>query len=307
MHSCEGGKMNTENTNLSVKENRNYKDTLFRMIFKEPRELLSLYNALNNSSYTNPDDLKIVTLENAIYMSIKNDLACVIDCHLNLYEHQSTINPNMPLRDLFYVAREYEVLLADKTLHSTKLRKIPAPNFIVFYNGSETQPEYLELKLSDAYEIPVKNPSLELKVIQLNINAGYNKELMRKCKTLQEYSVYVDKVRKYAKRKPLKEAVEQAVTECIKDGILSQFLTQYKAEAISMSIFEYDEEKEMALIRRDERSIGMEKGMEKGIQAFLSLCEDLNFSNEDTLSKLMDKFQLSETEALGYISKQNFQ
>ncbi len=229
--------MNTENTNLSVKENRNYKDTLFRMIFKEPRE--------------------------------------------------------------------YELLFSDETLYSTKLRKIPAPNFIVFYNGSEAQPEYLELKLSDAYEIPVQNPSLELKVIQLNINAGYNKELMSKCKTLQEYSVYVEKVRKYAKRKPLKDAVEQAVTECIKDGILSQFLTQYKAEAISMSIFEYDEEKEMALIRRDERSIGMEKGMEKGmvkgIQAFLSLCEELNFSNETKLSKLMEKFQLSETEALSYM------
>ena len=215
----------------------------------------------------------------------------------------------MPLRDLFYVAREYELLFSDETLYSTKLRKIPAPNFIVFYNGSEAQPEYLELKLSDAYEIPVQNPSLELKVIQLNINVGYNKELMGKCKTLQEYSVYVDKVRKYAKKQPLKEAVEQAVTECIKDGILSQFLTQYKAEAISMSIFEYDEEKELALIRRDERSIGMEEGMEKGmlvgIEAFLSLCEDLKLSQEETLSKLMEKFSLSEQEALHYLHKQN--
>lgn len=155
--------------------------------------------------------------------------------------------------------------------------------------------------MSDAYETPVKNPSLELKVIQLNINAGYNKELMNRCKTLQEYSLYVDKVRKYAKKKPLKEAVEQAVTECIKDGILSQFLTRYRAEAISMSIFEYDEEKELALIRRDERSLGIEKG----IEAFLSLCEDLKLSQEETLSKLMEKFSLSEQEALHYLHKQN--
>ncbi len=305
--------MNTENTNLSVTENRNYKDTLFRMIFKEPRELLSLYNALNNTTYTNPDDLKIVTLENAIYMNMKNDVACVLDCHLNLYEHQSTVNPNMPLRDLLYVAREYEILFADDTIYSTKLRKIPAPNFIVFYNGSATQPEYLEMKLSDAYEIPVKNPSLELKVIQLNINAGYNKELMERCRTLQEYSLYVEKVRKYAKQKPLKEAIEQAVTECLKEGILSRFLTQYRTEAISMSIFEYDEEKELALIRRDERSIGLEEGLKEGIEkgksegltvgveAFISLCEDLKFSQEETLSKLMEKFCLSESEALHYL------
>ena len=211
----------------------------------------------------------------------------------------------MPLRDLFYVAREYELLFSDETLYSTKLRKIPAPNFIVFYNGSEAQPEYLELKLSDAYETPVKNPSLELKVIQLNVNAGYNKELMNRCRTLQEYSLYVAKVRKYAKKKPLKEAVEQAVTECIKDGILSQFLTRYRAEAISMSIFEYDEEKELALIRRDERNIGMEEGMLVGIEAFLSLCEDLKLSQEETRSKLMEKFSLSEQEALHYLQKQN--
>ncbi|MBQ9134530.1 MAG: hypothetical protein IJX66_00385 [Lachnospiraceae bacterium] len=297
--------MNTENKKLSVTENRNYKDTLFRMIFKEPRELLSLYNALNNTTYTNPDDLKIITLENAIYMNVKNDVACVLDCHLNLYEHQSTVNPNMPLRDLLYVAREYEILFADDTIYSTKLRKIPAPHFIVFYNGSATQPEYLEMKLSDAYEIPVQNPALELKVIQLNINAGYNKELMNRCKTLQEYSLYVDKVRKYVKKKPLKEAVEQTVTECIKDGILSQFLTRYRAEAISMSIFEYDEEKELALIRRDERNIGMEEGMLVGIEAFLSLCEDLKLSQEETRSKLMEKFSLSEQEALHYLQKKN--
>ena len=109
--------MNTENKKLSVTENRNYKGTLFRMIFKEPRELLSLYNALNNTTYTNPDDLKIITLENAIYMNVKNDVACVLDCHLNLYEHQSTVNPNMPLRDLLYVAREYEILFADDTIY----------------------------------------------------------------------------------------------------------------------------------------------------------------------------------------------
>lgn len=172
--------MNNHKPDYAQKENRNYKDTLFRKVFSTPEALLSLYNALNDTDYANPDDLKIVTLENAIYLNMKNDLACVVNCHLNLYEHQSSINPNMPLRDLFYVAKEYEKLFSDKTLYSIRQIKIPAPSFIVFYNGTEAQPERLEMKLSDAFEIPAANPALELKVIQLNINAGYNKALMEK-------------------------------------------------------------------------------------------------------------------------------
>ena len=151
--------MNISTPGFSI-ENRNYKDTLFRRIFGTPETLLNLYNALNNTTYDDVNDLKIVTLENAIYMNIKNDLACVVDCHLNLYEHQSSINPNMPLRDLLYVAREYEKLFSDKTLYSIKQVKIPAPNFIVFYNGTATQPERLEMKLSDAFEIPTDNQFL---------------------------------------------------------------------------------------------------------------------------------------------------
>lgn len=262
--------MNTQPNELSLKENRNYKDTLFRMIFSEPKELLSLYNALNGTNYTNPEDLEIVTLENAIYMNMKNDLACVVDCHLQLYEHQSSVNPNMPLRDLLYVAREYEKLFGEVTLYSTKQVKIPTPTFIVFYNGSIRQPERLEMKLSDAFQIPAENPSLELKVIQLNINHGHNKALLEKCHTLQEYALYVERVRIHTQTKSLKAAVEQAVNECIREGILAQFLTRYRAEAISMSIFEYDEEREMKLIRQAEREVGWEEGHKDGWETGLA-------------------------------------
>lgn len=301
--------MNNKSNTLSVKGNRSHKDTLFRMIFKEPRELLSLYNALNGTAYTDPNDLEIVTLENAIYMNVKNDLACVIDCHLNLYEHQSTVNPNMPLRDLVYVAKEYEKLFTDSTLYSVKQVKIPTPSFIVFYNGTASQPERLERKLSDAFEVPVEHPALELKVIQININAGFNKELLDKCKTLQEYTLYVERVRKYAKTKPLTEAVEQAVQECIKENILAKFLRKYRAEAISMSIFEYDEEREMALIRQSILEVGyeegIEQGLEKGIHAFISLCREMEFSEEHTMEKLVEKFSLTMEQAKQYISAPN--
>ncbi|MGN0430893.1 MAG: hypothetical protein ACI4EQ_00885 [Lachnospiraceae bacterium] len=314
--------MNNESNTLSVKENRNYKDTLFRMIFREPKELLSLYNALNGTAYDDPSKLEIVTLENAIYMTMKNDLACVVDCHLNLYEHQSSVNPNMPLRDLLYVAREYEKVITDTTFYSAKQLKIPAPNFVVFYNGTAYQPERVEMKLSDAFQVPVKNPALELKVIQLNINVGFNKELMKNCQTLQEYALYVERVRKYAKQKPLSEAVNIAVQECIKEGILSNFLRHYRAEAVMISIFEYDEEREMELIKQSirelEREEGREEGRQEGLQeglqegrqegrqegilAVLSLCSEFGLSKEDSLKQLMDKFHLSKEQAVQYLN-----
>lgn len=123
-------------TEKNLKANRNYKDTVFRMIFSDRKNLLSLYNAVNGTSYKNPEELEIVTLENAIYMGMKNDLAFIIATNLFLYEHQSTYNPNMPLRDLFYISSEYQKLVDHKSLYSSVLQKIPAPNFIVFYNGT---------------------------------------------------------------------------------------------------------------------------------------------------------------------------
>ena len=117
--------------------NRNYKDTVFRMLFSDRQNLLSLYNAVSGSHYDDPEMLEIVTLENAIYMGIKNDLAFIIGTDLFLYEHQSTYNPNMPLRDLFYISSEYQKLVDHKSLYSSCLLKVPAPQFIVFYNGTE--------------------------------------------------------------------------------------------------------------------------------------------------------------------------
>ena len=96
--------------------NRKYKDTVFRMLFSDRKNLLSLYNAINETSYTDATQLEIVTLENAIYMGMKNDLAFIINTNLFLYEHQSTYNPNMPLRDLFYISSEYQKMVDWKTV-----------------------------------------------------------------------------------------------------------------------------------------------------------------------------------------------
>ena len=246
--------------------NRNYKDTVFRMLFSDRKNLLSLYNAVNQKHYTDPEDLEIVTLENAIYMGMKNNLAFIIDTNLYLYEHQSTYNPNMPLRDLFYISNEYQKLLDKKSLYSSSLQKIPAPNFIELYNGTDTLSDFSEHRLSSAFENLSGEPKLELIVTVLNINEGHNALLMEHCKTLREYAQYVAKVRKYTADLSLNEAVERAVDECIKENILADFLRKNRAEVISMSIFEYDKEEEEKKLRKAEYEAGVEAGEKSGIQ-----------------------------------------
>ncbi len=238
--------------------NRKYKDTIFRMLFSDKKNLLSLYNALNGKNYSDCDKLEIVTLENAIYMSMKNDLAFILDLDLFLWEHQSTYNPNVPLRDLMYIAKEYEKYIKEKgiSLYSSRQQKIPAPQFIVFYNGNRKIGERMEHRLSDAYETVRGEPALELKVLVININEGHNQKLMESCQILKEYAQYVSKVRTYKKTLNLNEAVEKAVEECIQEGILREFLLANKAEVVAMSIFEYDREWEEEILRKEEFEAG---------------------------------------------------
>ena len=270
--------------------NRNYKDTVFRMLFSDRKNLLSLYNAVNQSNYKNPEDLEIVTLENAIYMGIKNDLAFIMDTNLYLYEHQSTYNPNMPLRDLFYICSEYQKLVDKKSLFSSTLQKIPAPNFIEFYNGSTVISDCTELRLSSAFECLTGEPKLELIVTVLNVNEGHNADLMQHCSMLKEYAQYVARVRHYASDMPLNEAVKHAVDECIRGGILAEFLTQNRNEVISMSIFEYDKELEEKKLRKAEFEAGREAGHEAGF------AEGENHAALEIASRMLqsDKFSLDE-------------
>ena len=254
-----------EATKRTPVANRKFKDTVFRMLFSDKEALLSLYNAVNNSHYTDSGALEIVTLENAIYMGMKNDLAFILDMNLYLYEHQSTYSPNMPLRDLFYIAKELQGQVNHRDLYRNTLIKIPTPRFLVFYNGSEEQAEKKYLRLSDAFQKSMDDPDLELVVTMLNINLGKNKKLLEQCRTLKEYAIYVKKVRTYAKSmKNVEEAVDRAVMECINEGILREFLLQNRKEAVEMSIFEYDEEAVFEIVRKDEYEKGLQEGIEKG-------------------------------------------
>ena len=287
--------------------NRNYKDTVFRMLFSDRKNLLSLYNAVNQSNYNNPDDLEIVTLENAIYMGVKNDLAFIMDTNLYLYEHQSTYNPNMPLRDLFYICSEYQKLVDKKSLYSSTLQKIPAPNFIEFYNGSTTVPDCTELRLSSAFEHLSGEPKLELIVTVLNVNEGHNADLMQHCNTLNEYAQYVARVRHYASDMSLNHAVECAVDECIREGILAEFLTRNRNEVISMSIFEYDKELEEKKLRKAEYEAGFSEGEKHGHEAGFSEGEKHGiergtFLNSIETARRMLKFSEFSLEKISAIS-----
>lgn len=290
-----------------TKVKRNYKDTVFRMIFKEKEHLLSLYNAVNGTQHTNVEDLEITTLENAIYMTYKNDISFVFDFQLTLFEHQSTLNPNMPLRDLIYVTENLQGLIDKKKLYYSTLIKLPTPRFVVFYNGVTPQPERQILKLSDAYQKPLERPELELKVTVLNINLGQNSKLMEACKLLKEYAQYVEQVRSYAKKMSISDAVEQAVDYCIEHDILADFLTKHRSEAIGMSIFEFDEEEYI----KGEREIAYEEGkkcgiaeiQEQNIQAIIADYVEDNFSKEQIIAKLQKIFQLTVEQAELYYAK----
>ena len=258
--SIEGGSFMNQTTDTPV--NRLYKSRIFAMLYQDKKELLDLYNAISGKHYEDPELLEINTLENAIYMTMRNDLSFLIDFRLSLYEHQSTYSPNLPLRDLFYISDLYSGMVKDENLYGIKLVQIPAPQFVIFYNGMKEMPDRTVLRLSDTYSVKEENPALELTAVMLNINRGHNEKLKGLCKSLKDYSEYTARVREYADTMPISEAVEQAICECIQEGILAEFLKQNRAEAKQVSIYEYDEEKHM----RQEREASWEEGRLSGIK-----------------------------------------
>ena len=282
------------------KVNRNYKDTVFRMLFQDRKNLLSLYNAVNGTAYEDVDGLVITTLQDAVYMNYKNDVSFVFDFTLSIYEHQSTVNQNMPLRDLIYVSKVLQGQMKDQDIYSSRQIKLPTPKFVVFYNGTDEQPEKQTLRLSDAYEKRLEEVELELTVTVYNINYGHNQKLLEACQTLKEYAQYVAAVREYAKEMPLAEAVESAVDSCIRQGILEDFLRKNRAEAIEMSIFEYDEEKHL----KSEREIWITEGKQLGIASeIVSMGLECGLSKEQILHRLQTKLNISEQTAKEYFDK----
>lgn len=249
-----------------MKYNRNHKDRVFCMVFgyeKYKGNLLSLYNALNDTCYTNLDDLEITTMDNALYMSMKNDVSCIISNNLALFEQQSTWNPNMPLRGFMYFADLYNKYISTGSLgiYRDKLVKLPTPQYYVFYNGDRDMPDKQLLKLSDAFIEPPREGCFEWTATILNINYGHNKKLLSNCKTLSDYGILIKTINDYKQKyNDINAAIENAIDYCIEHDVLKDFLLERKTEAMHTLLTEYDEKKTMEYLRQDAYDDGVTEG-----------------------------------------------
>jgi len=229
---------------LDTNANRKIKDSLFRLLFGVNEVILELYNAINNTNYGPDTEVSIITLENALYAMPMNDISFILDDKLIvLIEHQSTINENMPLRMLLYIARSYERWTKDLDIYRKDMLTIPRPEFIVLYNGPDEMKDEVILNLSDMFaRQDMKYPvNLELVVRIYNINKGRNPDMARRSATLNGYEVLIAKSREYAKDKSItpEQAVDRATEECISEGILVNFLKTHRSEVRNMLTTEW--------------------------------------------------------------------
>ena len=288
------------NTNFTIdsRPERNYKDTLFRMIFGRENNhsakwRLDLYNALSGKNHTNPEDLQLTTIENVIYITMKNDISFLVDSQMTLLEHQSTFNPNMPLRGFFYFSQLYQMHLAreEKDLFGS-LVKIPAPRYIVFYNGDKKLPETSKLRLSDAFDHCTETGDFEWTATVININPEYNKGLQKNCKALYDYISYVDRVKSNQKNNMnIKDAVDEAVNWAIKENLLDGFFKEHKAEVTAVCLTEFDKDLYDKNRRKEAYEEGFENGEKSGahtkaVEAAKKLLEDGRYTPQE-ISELL--------------------
>jgi hypothetical protein len=255
--------------------NRNHKNSVFSSLFSTPDILRELYSAIEGIPIPPDIPIDINTLSNVLFMNQINDVSFLIDKRLVvLIEHQSTINENLPYRLLEYVTQIYKKIVDKEKKYQKNLMKIPKPEFIVLYNGTDDYPDYTELKLSDAFMdieglklTGIDKIPLELIVLVYNINHGHNPEILKKCESLYGYSFFINKIREYkAKGLTLEESVNPVIEYCIKNNILKEYLEIHASEVINMIFGEYDREMDIAVNRREAREEGLEEGEEIGME-----------------------------------------
>ena len=250
-----------------VEINRKYKDSVFRMLFNEKDKLIELYNAIFDTDYTEDDRVDITTIEDVIFKTMKNDISFIMDGKfVLLIEHQSSINNNMCLRDLLYADELIRRMIDPKDLYKEAPVKIPNPKFVVLYNGERYMPPFDEQKLSDNFLKEEPEYSLQLKLDVYNINIDAGSELLEKSPTLRQYSMFVERVRKYSKEKETltERDMVEIMESCIKDGILPEFLSKYGREAVGMMFRELTQEEAMEMSRQDGYDLGIEQGRSEG-------------------------------------------
>ncbi|MCL1853916.1 MAG: Rpn family recombination-promoting nuclease/putative transposase, partial [Peptococcaceae bacterium] len=247
--------------------NRQYKDSLFTLLFDQPDKMLELYNAITGKNLPASTPVQIATLPDALFMGRKNDLAFLIeDLLIVLSEQQSTLNENMPLRALMYIARIYENLLDNKMIYRQKLVKIPKPEFYVLYNGKESSADRKTLRLSEAFQDPpfasASGGSLELEIPIININKGYNEDVVQRSRHLNGYVAFVTKVRELENTGlGLEDSLAKAVHYCLANGILAEFFSGISGEVLNMLTAEFNLEEAKAIWQEEAFEAGEARGI----------------------------------------------
>ena len=221
--------------------NRRYKDSMFRFIFSDPAELCPLYHAISPESGITIEDIRINTLDSILMDRLKNDISFLHKFwYVILMEQQSTWSPNMPLRCLWYVSDLYRHIVPNKkAMYGNKLIRIPAPKFYVFYIGDNKQPNESTFLLSDAFSAP--SPQLELQVTVYNITYDPSRPILQKCRTLHDYSFFLNEIEGRKKYMPLDMAIRQSMSYCETKGILEKFIRNHNEEVCNMVTLWYDE------------------------------------------------------------------
>ena len=248
----------------------NDKDRLFCFIFgreENKKWTLSLYNAVNGTDYSNLEDVEITTMGDVIYMGMKNDVSFLINSEISLYEHQSTYNPNMPVRQLMYLGRQYDKYIkrTKQNIYGYKQMTLPIPRLVVFYNGVNNKGDRI-LKLSDSFpknEDPEKS-DVEVRVHMYNIRPQYDSSLLADCKVLAEYSWFVEEIRSNRKTMDMVDAVDKAIRDMPEDFEIRKFLTEHQSEVKNMCLTEYDEAETMQMFKEEGREEGLKEGREEG-------------------------------------------
>ena len=314
---------------LKGKEHPEYKSRLFSFIFgrEEHKEwTLSLYNAINGTSHTNPDDITINTIEDVIYLGMKNDLSIIVSEVVNLYkkmemyEQQSSYNSNMPVRQFMYAGKSYDkyIYINRFNRYGTKLIPLPIPKLVVFYNGTTEKPDDIILSLDDAYKAEIRrnlteiineadieaeverlfneaDPDIRVKVRMININYGHSKDILEACKPLKEYSWFVEQIRANNKL-DIENAISRAIDE-MPDGFeIKNYIAANRAEVMDMCLTEYNEAETMNLFREEGRQEGLQESL---INSIKNIMETLNLSSQEAMNAL----KIPDSERSNYLDR----
>lgn len=232
------------------------------------------------------DDIQLTTIEDAVYMGMKNDASFLVTETMNFWEQQSTFNPNLPMRILIYAGMVYAKYVETSDnyyIYSSKQQKAPVPKCICFYNGADEKEDRTILKLSDSFP-EGSAPDIEVKVTMININYGHNKELMEDCQSLKDYSWLVYKIRSNKQTMDsLEDAVDAALIDMLDNSVIKSFLLENQAEVKRMCITEYNEEKVFAQQRDEGRAEGRTEG---AIEMLIELVKDGLLSLSDAAKRM---------------------